>query len=106
MHSLKKGTLDVVILSALEHDDLYGLEIVDRIDRLTSDAFTFKSGTLYPILHRLEAAKLVTSRWSPSTMGAKRKYYHLTRKGRNVLEKRRAEWADFRDNIDILLRPA
>ena len=106
MENLKKGALDVVILSILEHEDHYGLEIIDHINARTSDAFHFKSGALYPVFHRLEAAKLLTSRWTDSHKGGARKYYHITKKGKKILEKRRAEWNAFRNDIDTLVTPA
>lgn len=107
MESLKKGALDVIILNILDPEDSYGYDIINRINAQTSDAFKFKVGTLYPLLHRLEEAKLLESYWTKSTSaGAKRKYYHLTKKGKKELEKRRAEWTDFRQNVDMLLKPA
>ena len=100
----KRGTVDLAILATLEHHARYGLEILDEVQRATDGALTFKEGSLYPALHRLVKQGWVESRWEESdTGGAPRKYYDLTNDGRKALERKRQEWREVRDAMEVFL---
>lgn len=107
---VKRGTVDLAILATLEHQERYGLEILDEVQRQTSGALTFKEGSLYPALHRLVKQRWVTTRWQESdTGGSPRKYYQLTDDGRQALTRKRDEWRHVRDAMEAFLcvfRPA
>lgn len=103
-NTLKQGTLDLVLLSVLERNRLYGLEILQEVNTRTEGAFDFKEGSLYPVLHRMVKAGWIESEWQPSTTGgAARKYYQLTSSGTNALDKKRQEWRKLRDAIGHLM---
>ena len=87
----KKGALELCVLSQLVHGDKYGYELTERI----SGEMSIASGTLYPILRRLETAgQLVT--YTREHGGRLRRYYRITRDGLGRLEKFNREWRDMR----------
>lgn len=88
---LTKGSSSLLVLSVLENEDLYGYRIIKEIELRSENLFTFKEGTLYPILHAFEQDKLVESYWTEES-GRKRKYYHITKKGKKLLESSKEEW--------------
>ncbi len=89
---LSKGSSSLLVLSVLEEHDMYGYEIIKRIEQKSESVFSFKEGTLYPILHAFEKEGYVSSYWIESEQGRKRKYYRLTDKGNKVLSKSKEEW--------------
>lgn len=91
---LLKGSSDVFVLAVLRDEPLYGYEIAKRIKKNSKDVFDMGEGTLYPILHKLEQAGLLTAFWEEST-GRKRKYYSLTNAGKKMLKSKIAEWDAF-----------
>ncbi len=91
-----RGHLDLILLASLEHNPLYGVQLIQHVHTLTGGHFQFKEGTLYPALHRLEKQGLLTAEVQPSpTGGPPRKYYHLTPAGRTDLARRQQEWQAF-----------
>lgn len=100
----KSGTVELAILATLEHHDRYGLEILEEVQRVTGGAFSFKEGSLYPALQRLEKLRAIEGRWESSDRGgAARKYYRLTDDGRDLLQRKREEWKDLRDALEVFL---
>ena len=83
----------MLILSLLEGGDMYGYQMIEELSRRSNDLFQMKEGTLYPILHALEKDKCLSSYQQEAPTGRMRKYYKLTRKGRKLLDGKRAEWA-------------
>ena len=81
-----------LILSILAEGESYGYAIIKRVRHLSNDQMQWADGMLYPVLHRLEAQKLVRSRWVASKIGRKRKYYCLTRKGMKILRSSQNQW--------------
>ena len=93
-----RGHVDSLILSALEASEAHGLEIVKRIKAAGSGALTMKEGSLYPALYRLEEAGLVKGQWegeNTGRRGARRRLYHLTKKGKRHLHCARQDWTTF-----------
>ena len=82
-----------LILSILQEGQSYGYAIIGRVRELSNGRMQWTDGMLYPVLHRLEAQKLVKSRWSVSQTGRKRKYYRLTRRGMKVLQDSQSQWS-------------
>ena len=100
---LMAGSSTLLILSLLEGADLYGYQMIEELSRRSNDTFQMKEGTLYPILHALEKEKCLTSYQREAPTGRQRKYYRITRKGRQLLEEKRAEWEAFRQGVDQVL---
>ncbi|WP_139990644.1 PadR family transcriptional regulator [Paenibacillus paridis] len=99
---LMKGSTVILILTLLERKEMYGYEMTKEIERSSSGVFTFKEGTLYPILHTLELEQLVESYWNEEG-GRKRKYYRITERGRGQLEEKKQEWTLFRTTVDRVI---
>jgi PadR family transcriptional regulator PadR len=81
---LRKGILELAVLSALYRKTHYGYSLVR--DLTAAGAFDLKEGTIYPILTRLAKEGLVRTQWVESNQGPPRKYYALTDAGRAMCE--------------------
>ncbi|ADG75480.1 transcriptional regulator, PadR-like family [Cellulomonas flavigena DSM 20109] len=89
---LLKGVLPMLALAALARDETYGYELVTVLRDAGLDDLS--TGTLYPVLTRLEREGLLTSRLVASTSGPARKYYRPSEVGRQALADHRAAWAE------------
>ena len=58
---IMKGSIDILLLSLIQKEDLYGYEIAKRLKEKSNDLYSMGEGTLYPALQRLEKQKLITS---------------------------------------------
>jgi len=101
---LLRGSLDLMVLSVLADGAKYGYLIQKRLREAGGDGLEIQAGTLYPLLHRLQADGLIRSRWDDSS-GRRRKWYDLTAKGRRELQKQAQEWRRYADCISRLLAP-
>jgi len=93
-----RGHLETLVLSVLDSGAAHGFEIWRRLEEAGSGALRLKEGSLYPALYRLEGAGLIRSVWEKAAAerrGARRRVYHLTRKGTRRLNEGRAEWRQF-----------
>jgi len=100
-----KGTLPTLILQALVHEPSHGYRIAQRIKARSKGVLDFKEGTLYPGLHKLKNEGLVES-YEEVEKGRTRCYYRITKSGRTVLNKDRAEWRELSRAVTILLGEA
>lgn len=98
-----KGHLDGLLLAALESGPLHGYAVIEALRDGSSGHFDLPTGTVYPALHRLEAAGLVRSGWSV-VAGRRRRTYELTRAGRTALAGQRSDWEEFSGAVSTLLR--
>jgi PadR family transcriptional regulator len=98
-----KGHLDAVVLAALEAGPAHGYAIIAAIKARSREVFDLPEGTIYPALHRLEQAGLVSSTWSTAPNGRRRRVYALTKAGAAGLRERRRSWARFSQAIDTCL---
>jgi PadR family transcriptional regulator len=89
---LLQGTLDMLLLKALQLEPLHGYAIARRVQQLSEDALRVEEGSLYPALHRIEERGFVESDWGTSENNRRAKYYRLTRAGRKRLEAEAGEW--------------
>jgi DNA-binding PadR family transcriptional regulator len=81
-----------LVLAILAGGESYGYAILQRVRELSGGRLEWTDGMLYPVLHRLERARFVTSRWARAESGRKRKYYRLTAPGREQLAEERRQW--------------
>lgn len=100
---LLKGSTTVLILSILNRKDMYGYEMIKEIDLRSKGIFSFKEGTLYPILHTLENANYIEAYWDDSNSGRKRKYYKITDSGKKILFEKESEWKLFSETVNNIL---
>ena len=87
--TLSKRINELLVLAVLERGPAHGYQIALSVEERTGGAFSFQHGTLYPILHRLEAEGRVRGQWGGE--GRKRKTYEITSAGRAELEAGAAE---------------
>jgi len=97
-----KGHLDGLILATLAAGPAHGYAVIEQLKRRSGGAFELAEGTVYPVLHRLEAEGLLASSWSEAA-GRKRRVYRLTRRGRSALDGRRREWRAFSGAVEAVL---
>jgi PadR family transcriptional regulator PadR len=89
---LLQGTLDLLVLKAIQHEPRHGFGILQRIQQLSSDVLRIEQGSLYPALYRLEEKGWISADWGTSDNNRKAKFYALTRTGRRHLEAEEAHW--------------
>jgi PadR family transcriptional regulator, regulatory protein PadR len=86
------GNLNLLILRALESGEQHGLAVARDIVARSGKVLRIEEGALYPALHRLERDGYVKGKWGQSEQNRRAKYYVLTRSGRWLLERERANW--------------
>jgi DNA-binding PadR family transcriptional regulator len=89
---LLRGHTDTIVLSILMEHDAYGFEIYNTIIGRTLEKFELKETTLYSSYKRLEQEDCINSYWGDETQGARRKYYHITEKGKKLYEQNMLDW--------------
>jgi DNA-binding PadR family transcriptional regulator len=88
------GQLDMLLLAALAQGPVHGYGVIARLRDDSGGIFAMPEGTIYPALHRLEAAGFVASN-DEFVSGKRRRTYALTETGAARLDARRAEWTAF-----------
>jgi PadR family transcriptional regulator, regulatory protein PadR len=89
-----KGHLDMLLLAALNGDPAHGYAVLERLRTRSEGVFDLSEGTIYPALHRLEAARLIKSRRVMHD-GRGRRVYALTDRGTRTLADYQQEWRQF-----------
>ena len=98
----KRNRTTFLVLLALSHDAMHGYEIAKFIDAKSKGFFSMPFGSLYPVLHRLEVEKLITSRWGPTDTLKPKKTYALSAKGRKALEEEVGLFRSYSKAIGLL----
>src|SRR5262245_14477158 len=89
---LLQGTLDMLVLKALQLEPMHGWGITERIEQWSERVLQLGQGTLYPALYRLERQGLIRSEWKVTENSRRARYYSLTRQGRRQLDTELAQW--------------
>jgi len=97
-----KGSLTLLILNALAQGPSHGYRIAQDIKKNSKGVLDFKEGTLYPTLHNLERDELVETHTSAEN-GRVRKYYKLTKLGKQTLAKELKAWQDYVEAVNLNL---
>jgi len=97
---MKKGSAELLVLSAIEARPRHGYDIARRIEHLSEGAVTFHAASLYPLLYRLEKRGWIAGRWTERPGERRRRLYRLTPEGRKVLAAQRSLWRAFVKAID------
>lgn len=99
-----KGHLDLVLLGVLAEAPGHGYTVITALRARTDGALDLPEGSVYPALHRLEDAGLLTSEWQP-VAGRRRRVYRLTQRGADALAVERRDWQVLVSAINSALRP-
>lgn len=97
---LKKGVLELCVLSLLKSGDRYGYELVAEI----SKNIEISEGTIYPLLRRLKDEGYVKTYLEESREGPPRKYYQLTEKGEQMRQEFLLDWTTFIHGVNAVLQ--
>ncbi|MDW7649998.1 MAG: PadR family transcriptional regulator [Bacillota bacterium] len=101
--SLLTGSTSMLILRLLEIKEMYGYQMIEELAKRSNKTFSLKAGTLYPLLHNLEQKGIVTSYDDDAGSGRVRKYYRITKKGRELLSEKKQEWDVYSTAVNQIL---
>ena len=96
----KKGVLELCALALLAKKNRYGYELVNEISKTIS----ISEGTIYPLLRRLKNDGYVTTYLEESNEGAPRKYYQLTKSGKEMEKELKEEWLTFVKQVNSFIK--
>lgn len=96
---MKKGLLELCVLSLVAKRERYGYELAE----LLADKTNSSIGTIYPILRKMKEAGLVTTKLSEDSGGPPRKYYFITDAGRAILQDATNIWIELSNTINAIL---
>ena len=99
---LMRGAGPVAVLGLLQQREMYGYELAEALARKTDGVLDMGQPTLYPLLYNLERKQLIQSNWRQAESGRKRKYYGLTRKGKEWLRGQQKQWNNLMDAMASL----
>ena len=100
------GTLDLLILRALEDGPKHGYAIGRWIRTRSADALTVEEGALYPALHRQQGRGFLESHWGQTETGRRAKFYRLNDAGREALHNERDRWTTYSKAVHAVLKRA
>jgi len=100
-----RGQLDPMLLAVLANGPAHGYAVITDLHQRSGGVFDLPEGTVYPALHRLERAGMLTSAWEPGTT-RRRRVYSLTARGRRSLATERKQWKAFAGGVNLVLAGA
>lgn len=103
---LRKGSAELLVLTLLDARPRHGYEVGKLIEARSHGRISFRIGSLYPILCRLEDRGLIAGRWVEKPGERRRRFYRLTAKGRTFLKAQRGLWEEFVVTINHIVRPS
>jgi PadR family transcriptional regulator PadR len=96
---LRKGVLELCVLTMLSRADAYGYEIASKLMQEVG----MGEGTIYPLMRRMQDDGLVSTYLVEAPGGPPRKYYRLTDAGKKTLKAQREEWKSFTASVEKML---
>ena len=96
----------MMILRTLIAAPAHGHTIAHAIEKSSDEVLQVEHGSLYPALHRLEDQGLIASFWGTSENNRRAKYYRVTPRGREHLQKERSRWETLVGAVTQVLGPA
>ena len=100
---LKRGTIELVLLTLLQRKDMYGYEICQEFDSQSNGLFTVTEGSLYPVLYRLLDKGYISDRSEKVGKRRTRVYYHLEPAGQEYLSEIKKEYISLNRGILLAL---
>ena len=101
---LLQGTLDMLILKALQLEPMHGFGLSLRLKQMSAEVFQVEMGSLYPALVRLEKQGWIKGEWGVSDANRKARYYSVTSAGKKQLEEEKTQWALLSGTINAMLK--
>ena len=98
-----QGTLDMLVLKALQLEPMHGWGITERIEQWSESVLQLGQGTLYPALYRLERQELIRSEWKVTENNRRARYYSLTREGRRHFNDELGHWQRMSRAVNLVL---
>jgi len=103
---LMQGTLDVLVLRALDSEPRHGYAVSRWVRERTGGTLQIEDAPLYKALHRLEKAGCVAAEWGISENNRRARYYRLTARGRQRFREAEASWRRYAEAVFKVLDPA
>ncbi len=100
---LLRGTVELLILTTLQHGQQHGFGIARWLEEVSGEALKLEEGSLYPALHRMERRGWLASEWGISDKNRQVKYYRLTPRGRTHVRQETAAWLGFTGAVTRVL---
>jgi PadR family transcriptional regulator, regulatory protein PadR len=100
---LLQGTLDMLVLKALQLEPMHGWGITERIEQWSESVLQLGQGTVYPALYRLERQGLIRSAWQITPNNRRARYYSLTPEGRRHFGHELSQWHRMSRAINLIL---
>ncbi len=101
---LLQGTLDMLVLKALQLEPMHGWGVTERIEQWSNDVLQINQGSLYPALHRLTRQGFITSSWRVTDNNRRARYYALTAAGRRALAAEQRSWERLSEAVNVVMR--
>jgi PadR family transcriptional regulator, regulatory protein PadR len=101
---LLQGTLDMLVLKALQLAPMHGWGITERIEQWSENVLQLGQGTLYPALYRLERQHLIRSEWRTTENNRQARYYTLTAAGRRHFAEELSHWERLSRAVNLVLQ--
>ena len=103
---LLQGTLDMLVLKALQLEPMHGWGITERIEQWSRQVLQVNQGSLYPALYRLKRKGWITSSWKTTANNRRARYYALTAAGRRQLAAEQQSWDRLSSAVNLVMRMA
>lgn len=101
---LLQGTLDMLVLKALQLEPMHGWGVTERIGHWSGDELLVNQGSLYPALYRLQRQGWITSEWKITENNRRARYYKLTATGRRQVAVEQREWDRLSRAVNLVMQ--
>jgi transcriptional regulator len=103
--AMKKGSVELILLSLLEDRDRHGYEIGKLIEQRSQGRLQFRVSSLYPVLCRMEERGWIKGRWVEKAGERRRRFYRLTAKGHEALAQQKETWDAYTRAVNMVMEP-
>jgi PadR family transcriptional regulator PadR len=101
-----KGTLDVLVLRALQWAPMHGFEITSWLEERSANSLEVEDSAVYQALYRMEERELIAAEWGVTENQRQARYYKITSQGRAHLKAQTAQWLRYADTVTTILTAA
>lgn len=98
-----KGTLDVLVLRALQWAPMHGFEITSWLEERSANALEVEDSAVYQALYRMEERELIEAEWGVTENQRQARYYKITPQGRAHLKAQTAQWLQYSETVTTIL---